>query len=81
MLELVEETAKLIFRFVFAVLFFWTGEIILFLLSFGKHKARWSFYAEETPFRFVVFSDISEWIGMAFWILLVAAVWYLLSVS
>jgi hypothetical protein len=46
----------------------WTGEIILFILSLGKHKPRWDWYTEEkSTIRFVMFSEISTWIGMTFW--------------
>ena len=53
----------------------WTGEIILFVLTFGKHKPRWDWYTEEkSTIRFAIFSDISTWIGMIFWFGVLVAV-------
>lgn len=57
----------IVFEVVFGVIFCWTGEIIVFILSLGRHKPRWDFYTKESPARFVMFSEISVWIGMVFW--------------
>ena len=72
MLELIEGIVIFLFRIIFAVLFAWTGEIVLFLVTFGKHKPRWELYASQSPSRFVLFSEISLWIGMAFWVFIIA---------
>lgn len=56
----------------------WTGEILLYLGSFGKRKPRWNLYADESPSSFVIFTEISLWIGAAFW-LGVGAVIYLIT--
>ena len=45
-----------------------TGELILFAVTFGYHRPRWDLYASERPARFVLLSDVSTWIGFAFWI-------------
>jgi hypothetical protein len=79
MTDILEEVAKFLFRFVFEILFSWTGEIVLFLITFGKHKPRWDLYASESPSRFVIFSEISLWIGMAFWIAVVAVLYKMLT--
>ena len=52
---------------VFGVFFCLTGEIILFILSLGIHKPRWDLYTVESPVQFIIFSEISAWIGMVFW--------------
>ena len=78
MTDFLEEIVKFLFRFIFEILFIWTGEIVLLLVTFGKHKPRWDLYIEESPGRFVIFSEISLWIGMAFWIAIIAALYTLL---
>jgi hypothetical protein len=58
---------EFLFEVVFGAIFCWTGEIILFLLTLGKHKPRWDLYTKESATRFVIFSEISAWIGVVFW--------------
>lgn len=60
-------------RIVVEILFVMTGEVILFVFTLGRHKPRWDLYTSERPVRFLVFSEVSGWIGIAFW-LVVAAV-------
>ena len=79
MSDILEEIAKFLFRFVFEILCTWTGEIVPFLITFGKHKPRWNLYTKESPSRFVIFSEISLWIGMAFWIAAIAVPYKLLT--
>lgn len=81
MTDILEEIAKFLFCFVFEILFTWTGEIVLFLITFGKHKPRWDFYTKESPSRFVIFSEISLWIGMAFWITVIVVSYKLLTMA
>ncbi len=65
---------EFLFEVVFGAIFCWTGEIILFVLTFGKHKPRWDLYTDESPSRFVIFSEISMWIGMIFWFVVLVVV-------
>ncbi len=67
MTEIIEAIAKFVFRFVCQVLLAWTGEIVLFILTFGRHRPRWDLYTRESPGRFSVFSEMSLWIGFAIW--------------
>lgn len=57
---------ELLFKVVFRVIFCWTGEIILFILTLGKHKPRWDLHTQESPIRFIFFYNFSIWIGMIF---------------
>jgi len=75
MTTIIEEAAKFIFRFIVEILFSWTGEIVLFVLTFGRHKPRWDLYSSESSSRFVIYSEASLWIGIAFWILVVLAIY------
>ncbi|OIO55078.1 MAG: hypothetical protein COX57_01730 [Alphaproteobacteria bacterium CG_4_10_14_0_2_um_filter_63_37] len=52
----------------------WTGEIILFIVSFGKHRPRWDLYQTERGSRWAFFSEISWWIGALFWLGVMVAV-------
>ena len=65
--------AEAIFEILFGVVFGWTGEIILFLATLGKHRPRWDLYTSESPSRFVIFSEISTWIGFIFWLVVLGA--------
>jgi len=71
---IIEEVGKLVLRLIFGFLFAWRGEIVLFVVTLGRHKPRWDLYTKDSTVRFVLFSDIRFWIGMAFWV--VVAVLY-----
>jgi hypothetical protein len=75
MAAIIEEIAKFIFWLIFEVVITWTGEIVLSVLTFGKHKPRWDLYTKESPVRFIIFSEISFWIGLAVWIFLIAVIY------
>ena len=74
--DIAEGIAKTIFRgalrFFFEVLveavFFYTGEIVLFILTFGRKEPRWNYYADVSAPKWVLFSEISTWVGIVFWI-------------
>ncbi len=75
--DIAEGIAKTLFRgvwrFIFQLLFefmlFYTGEIFLFISTFGKRKPRWDYYVDESASKWVIFTEISTWIGFAFWLL------------
>ena len=65
---------EFIIKFFLEIVFFYTGEIILFLISFGRKKPRWDYYTNATASKFVVFTEISEWIGLLFWIAIIVLI-------
>ena len=71
---MVKTIFKGILRFLFALIveffLFYTGEIVLFILTFGKKKPRWNYYADEPPSKWAIFTELSTWIGIAFWLLI-----------
>ncbi len=67
-----------ILSLIFETLFCLTGEIVLFLVTFGRHKVRWDLYTRERPVKFVVFSDLSTLVGFGFWIVVAVAGWWIL---
>ncbi len=62
---------EFLFRLVFGLLFLYTGEIILLLLSFGKRIPIWKRPDTESLTKSFIFMEISFWIGLFFWILMV----------
>lgn len=74
--DLAEEAAKGIFRVILEIILriiiefflFYTGEIILFIVTLGYKKPRWDYYAEEKPSKFAIFTEISVWVGFVFWL-------------
>jgi len=83
--DIAEGLGKAIFkgvsRFVFDILieifFFYTGEIFLYIVTLGHKKPRWDYYENESPSKWVIFTEISTWIGIAFWLLVA---WFINSV-
>ncbi|MBI5748547.1 MAG: hypothetical protein HZA00_05425 [Nitrospinae bacterium] len=75
--NIIEGSIKTVFKSILRFLFqlivesilFYNGEIFLFLLTFGNRKPRWDYYADEPASKFVIFTEISIWIGLAFWLL------------
>jgi hypothetical protein len=75
--DIAEGVVKTIFkgilRFLFELIveffFFYTGEIVLFILTFEKRKPRWNYYADESPSKWAILTELSTWIGIAFWLL------------
>ena len=76
--DIAEGAAKAIFkgmlRFLFQLIiefiFFYTGEIMLFIATVGKRKPRWNYYADEPASKFVIFTELSTWLGIAFWLVI-----------
>lgn len=53
-----------------------TGEIVLYILSFGKKKPRWDYYIKDKPSKFVILTEISVYIGISFWVsTLIFSIW------
>lgn len=77
--DFAEEAAKGIFRIVLEILFrivvelflFYSGEIVLFIITLGYKKPRWDYYADEKPSRFIILTELSVWIGFIFWLFIV----------
>ena len=72
--DIIDDILKLLFRLIFEIIFFYTGEIVLYIITLGRKKPRWDYYVEAKPSKFVIFTSLSEWIGIIFWILLIVVV-------
>ncbi len=59
---------RVLFRCVVEVGFFYTGEIVLFVVTLGRHRPRWDFYVSEGGAAYAFLTEFSTWIGAAIWI-------------
>ncbi|MFA5353385.1 MAG: hypothetical protein WC291_04085 [Thermodesulfovibrionales bacterium] len=59
---------RFLFRLIVEIFLFYTGEIVLFILTLGRKKPRWDSYAAEKPTRFWVLTDLSALVGLVFWL-------------
>ncbi len=75
--DVFEGILEFIFRIFVEVCLFYTGEIVLFVLTLGKKKPRWNYYTDVSASKFIIFTEISIWIGIAFWILVF---WFINSI-
>ncbi len=72
MVDFIFEIIKAIVYVVLSLWCAWTGEIVLFIITFGRHKPQWDLYTKKPTGRFVIFSESVLWIGIAFWIAVIA---------
>jgi len=75
MADLIIDIVLFLLRVLVMVIFAWTGEMVLYLVTFGSRKPRWNLYSKETGVYSVVFSEISVWIGVIFWLLVVSVIY------
>ena len=77
---MIEEIAKLLFWMVFEVLFLWTGEVVLYIVTLGRRRPRWNLHAnKESASKSFVFAELSLWIGIAFWLIVAVLVYKLFA--
>jgi len=67
---MIEEIIVFFLRAILDVFFVTSGEIIIYIFTLGKHKPRFDLYTKSKPWKFVFFSDISGFIGMIFWFII-----------
>jgi hypothetical protein len=71
---MIDDALEFAIRIFFEYFFFYTGEIVLFILTFGKRKPRWDYYLNERASKFVIFTEISMWIGFLSWFFIIGFV-------
>jgi hypothetical protein len=74
---IVEGILEFLFHLIIEVICFYTGEIVIYILTLGKKKPRWDYYANyanASPSKFVALTELSVLVGMASWILLIALI-------
>lgn len=79
MSDIIEEIMKFLFEIICEFICYYTGEIVLFIITFGKHKPRWDYYSDDSIRRFYIFTEISFWIGCFFWILVIFLIYMVLK--
>jgi len=72
--DIVEGILSFLFRLFVEVICFFTGEAILYFLSIGNRKPRWAYYGNASTTKFMIMTEISVWIGMAFWIFIIGII-------
>jgi hypothetical protein len=72
--DIIQGILEFLFYLFIEIICFYTGEIILSIISWGKKKPRWDYYADASAAKFVIFTEISTWIGMAFWVFIIGIV-------
>jgi hypothetical protein len=66
--EIVREIGNILFCVILARFLFWTGEIVITIISFGFHKPRWKGYSGGGGLK-LAFTEITVGlIGFCFWI-------------
>ena len=65
---ILEFIVELIFRLIIEILCFYTGEIVLSVVTIGKKKPRWDYYSGESTTKWMLLTDLSTCIGIFFWI-------------
>jgi len=65
LLSALTEILVAFFRTVIEIPIIWIGEIVLFLVTFGRHKPRWDRYLDSGGSDWVFLSEMSFWIGIA----------------
>lgn len=66
--DIAEFCINFIFHLIIEIVFFYTGEIILYVVTFGWKKPRWDYYSSESLPKWVILTEISWWIGFFVWI-------------
>ncbi len=69
--DVAESVLEFVFRLFVEIICFYTGEIILFILTLGRRTPRWDYYEGKRPAKSVVLSEISILLGFLFWMFLI----------
>jgi hypothetical protein len=67
--DVVEGVVGFLFHLFVEIICFYTGEIILYVITFGRKKPRWDYYSDASPSKWIILTEVSTWIGIIFWIL------------
>lgn len=70
--SIIEGLLEIIIQVIFETVMFYTGEVVLFLITFGCKKPRWDFYSDKKPTVWAVMTESSALVGLVFWIVTIA---------
>ncbi len=68
MSDIIEWIFRTLFQLIVEYLFFLTGEVLLFLVTLGRHRVRGDWYLNDGPMGWTVLATFSAWLGGAFWL-------------
>jgi hypothetical protein len=63
-----EVIIEYIFRLIVEIICFYTGEMILSVVTMGNRKPRWDYYSGESVTKWMLMTELSTCIGIFFWI-------------
>jgi hypothetical protein len=69
-MNIVAEIVLFIFWLLMSFVFLFTGDIVLMILTIGKHRPTWSRYREKSSISMQVFAELIFWIGLGTWIVI-----------
>jgi hypothetical protein len=72
--DVVEGLLEFLFHVFIEIVCFYTSEFVLSIITLGNKKIRWDFYADASPTKFIIFTEIRVWIGMFFWIVIIGLI-------
>jgi hypothetical protein len=65
---------RFVFEIIVEVLLFYTGEIVIFIITFGIRKPRWNYYSDASASKFVILTEASALAsiltGFTFWLVI-----------
>lgn len=61
----------------FEVFIYYTGEIVIYVITLGKHKPRWDFLDYEKGSKYIINTDLSTIVGIIFWVVVIAILGFL----
>ena len=62
---------NLIVELIVDTFLFYTGEMVLYILTFGKKKIRWDTYVNDRPRKFILYYYATVWVGFFFWLFVI----------
>ena len=68
LIEILSGTVEIIISGL-APLLLWTGEIVLYILTFGYRRPQFKFQEETWKAYFLPFNYLSFWFGLAVWVI------------
>ena len=57
--------------------FFLTGDIVLWLITLGKHDPKWRQYRHRSNIGLQIFTEVVFWIGIGTWLLIAFIIYQL----
>ena len=79
--EVIEGILEFIFRLFVEIVCFYTGEVVLTVVTIGQKKPRWDYYSNESITKWMLMTELSTWAGAAFWIFTIGFIARLFSNS